>query len=153
MELFRFNDYVYLTDGEIKLVLWEKQQSTPGEQFVSQYHFDICLEEKHVGKIRLRVGDTEILTLYAGNIGYEIDEVYRGNRLAAKACNLIKIVALDHGMKTCWITCRPDNLASKRTREIIGAKFVEIVDVPESHEMYQEGDRQMCRYRWDIGLA
>jgi predicted acetyltransferase len=150
---FKFNSYENLTDGEIELVLREKQQAPPGKGFVPQYHFDICLAgKKHTpaGKIRLRVGKTKRVTTYAGNIGFEIDEVYRGHRFAAKACYLIKKVASDHRMKTCWLTCRPDNLPSKRTCEIIGAKFVEIVDIPEDYDIYKKGNKQMCRYRWDL---
>jgi len=155
MSLFEFNDYNELTDGEIELILREKQQAPPGEGYVPQYHFDVRITGKTepIGTIRLRVGDTERVVKYAGNIGYEIDEEYRGRRFAAKACNLLKRVALDHGMKTCWITCRPDNLSSRRTCEIIGATFVEIVDIPEDYDMYQRGNKRMCRFRWDIGSS
>ena len=153
MSLFEFNDYNELTDGEIELILREKQQAPPGEGYVPQYHFDVRITGKTepIGTIRLRVGDTERVVKYAGNIGYKIDEEYRGRRFAAKACNLLKRVALDHGMNTCWITCRPDNLSSRRTCEIIGATFVEIVDIPEDYDMYQRGNKRMCRFRWDIG--
>ena len=48
------------------------------------------------------------------------------------------------------ITTNPDNWASRRTCEIIGAEMVEIVDVPEYMEMYRQGDRQKCRYRLDL---
>jgi predicted acetyltransferase len=122
---------------------------------VPQYHFDVRIVGKTepIGTIRLRVGDTERVVKYAGNIGYEMNEEYRGHRFAAKACNLLKRVALEHGMKTCWITCRPDNLSSRRTCEIIGATFVEIVDIPEDYNMYQRGNKRMCGFKWDIGSS
>jgi hypothetical protein len=48
------------------------------------------------------------------------------------------------------IDVHPDNIASRRTFELAGAKFVEIVDLPEDTDMYQEGERQKCRYRIDL---
>ncbi|MEE8418514.1 MAG: hypothetical protein V3S02_00210, partial [Dehalococcoidales bacterium] len=69
---------------------------------------------------------------------------------AARACNLIKQVALDHGLKTLWITCNPDNVPSRRTCEILGCELVEIEDLPEETDLYRDGDRQKCRYRWDL---
>jgi tagatose 1,6-diphosphate aldolase len=46
-----------------------------------------------------------------------------------------------------WITCNPENVASRRTCEFAGAEFVEIVDLPTNIDMYLEGERQKCRYR------
>ena len=152
MNAFEFNDYDRLSDGEIEIVLKEKQPAPPGEGYVPQYHFDICLPGKAepIGSIRLRIGNTELITEYAGHIGYGINEEYRGHRYASKACNLVKAVALDHGFETCWIMCEPDNIASRRTCETIGAKFIEIVHIPENHDLYQRGERQKCRYQWDL---
>jgi predicted acetyltransferase len=63
---------------------------------------------------------------------------------------LVKSVAQDHSMKTCWITCRPDNLQSIRTCEIINAKFVDIIEIPKDFEKYMQGNKQMCRFKWDL---
>jgi predicted acetyltransferase len=152
MTEFRFNDYDKLSDGEIEITLQEKEPAPPGEGYVPQYHFNIHLAGRleTIGKIRLRVGDTERTARYAGNIGYEINEGYRGHRYAARACNLVRRVALDHGLKTCWITCRPENLPSRRICEIIGAEFIGIINIPEDYDMYRRGYRQMCRFRWDL---
>ncbi len=152
MSVFKFRDYDKLTDGEIELVLKEKQPAPLREGYVPQYHFDICLPGKSepIGTIRLRIGNTERITKYAGNIGFMINKEYQSHRYSAKACNLIKRVALDHSIKTCWITCKPGNLPSRKICEIIGANFIEIIDIPEDHDMYQKGLRQMCRYRWDL---
>jgi predicted acetyltransferase len=49
-----------------------------------------------------------------------------------------------------WITCDPDNIASRKTCELAGARLVEIVDLPEDTDMYREGMRQKCRYRIDV---
>ena len=151
MAEFEFNDYEKLTDGEINVIVRERRPAVPERGLVPSYEFDICLpENKAIGRISLRVGDTERLKMYGGHIGYGVEEGYRGHHYAAKACNLVKQVALDHGMKTIWITCNPDNYPSRRTCGIIGSEFIEIVDLPTDTDMYGRGERQKCRYRWDL---
>ncbi len=51
------------------------------------------------------------------------------------------------GFEQVWITCDPNNYASRRTCERLGAELVEIIDLPEDNEMYLDGERQKCRYR------
>jgi len=152
MKDFSFNDYGPLTDGEIELVVRGKRPGDFARGYAPAYWFDIRLSgsPEVVGTADLRVGDTPHLRMYAGHIGYGIGEKYRGHRYAARACNLIKKVALDHGMKTLWITCNPDNHPSRRTCEILGCELVEIVDLPPDTDMYHQGERQKCRYRWDL---
>jgi tagatose 1,6-diphosphate aldolase len=53
-------------------------------------------------------------------------------------------------MKTLWITCNPDNYASRRTCERLGAEMVEIVPLPSNNVLYQRGEREKCRYRLDL---
>jgi predicted acetyltransferase len=152
MSSFEFNDYRPFTDGEIEVVVSEKRPGDEQRGLVPEYRFEIRLtgEPEPIGRVSLRVGNTRHLVLYGGHIGYGVDEAYRGHRYAAKACNLIRQVALDYGFKTLWITCNPDNRASRRTCEILDCEFIEIVDLPENTDMYQEGERQKCRYRWDL---
>jgi len=152
MSDFEFNDYEKFFDGEIEVVVRGKQPADLSRGYVPVYEFDICLPGKTdpIGRVGLRIGNTEHLVKYAGHIGYGIQEEYRGHRYAAKACNLIKTIAIDHGFKTLWITCNPDNYPSRRTCEILGCELVEIVDLPVDTAMYREGDRQKCRYRWDL---
>jgi tagatose 1,6-diphosphate aldolase len=152
MSEFRFNEYKPFTDGEIEVVLSSKRPAEQGWGRVPAYYFNILRVDGRlpVGTIDLRVGDTEHIVMYAGNIGYGIAREHRGNHYAARACNLIKEVAIDHGFDTLWITCNPDNWASRRTCEILGCELVEIVDLPQDMYMYRMGDRQKCRYRWDL---
>ncbi|MBI2851214.1 MAG: GNAT family N-acetyltransferase [Chloroflexi bacterium] len=121
--------------------------------FVPAYWFDIRLagRPERIGRVDLRIGNTSHLILYGGHIGYSVNTEHRGHRYAARACSLIKPVAVAHGLKTLWITCNPDNIASRRTCEIIGCKLIEIIDLPADTDMYQRGERQKCRYRWDLG--
>jgi tagatose 1,6-diphosphate aldolase len=150
--MFKFLNPGRLTDGEIKLLLEDRYRGNVARGRVPSYKFIITHTNRRteVGRIDLRIGDTEHIKMYAGHIGYRVHPAYRGHRYAAKACRLLLPLARRHGMKTLWITCNPDNYASRRTCEILEASFVEIVDIPPNHEMYLSGERQKCRYRIDL---
>ncbi|MDP6127425.1 MAG: GNAT family N-acetyltransferase [Dehalococcoidales bacterium] len=152
MTEFSFNDYKPFSDGELQVVVREKRPADPEKEYEPAYDFDMRLVEGNrlVGRMNLRISNTSHITMYAGHIGYGVFPDYRGHHYAARACNLIKPVALDHGLKILWITCNPDNVPSRRTCEILGCEFVEIVDLPEDTSMYRMGERQKCRYRWDL---
>lgn len=153
MTAFEFFGYKPLTDGEIEVVVKDTVPPDNERGYISGYEFTVRLPDDHkpVGRVNLRIGNTERILKYIGHIGYGIEEKYRGHHYAAKACHLVKQVALDHGLNTLWITCNPDNQPSRRTCEVLGCEFVEIIDLPEDIDMYRRGERQVCRYRWDIG--
>lgn len=155
MSDFKFNNYGKFTDGEIEVVVREKRPAAKLKGYVPSYEFNILLPEKHdpIGRIGLRIGNTKLIIMYVGHIGFEIQEEYRGHRYAMKACNIIKRVAIDHCLKTLWINCSSENYPARRTCELLGCEFVEIVDLPEYTVMYQRGDRQACRYRWDLATS
>ncbi|UCD08813.1 MAG: GNAT family N-acetyltransferase [Dehalococcoidales bacterium] len=121
MTEFEFFDYEPFTDGEIEVIVRDKVPANDERGYVPAYEFRICLPDSHtpVGRVNLRIGNTEFLIKYGGHIGYGIQEEFRGHHYAAKACELIKPVALDHGLRTLWITCNPDNYPSRRTCEIL----------------------------------
>jgi predicted acetyltransferase len=84
MAEFIFNDYEKLTDGEIELVIREKRPAVAEKGLVPSYEFDICLPEKKVvGRISLRVGDTERLRMYGGHIGEVQGQSLRGKGVQA----------------------------------------------------------------------
>jgi len=107
-------------------------------------------QTENIGRIELRIGNTHHIVMYGGHIGYTVVPEYRGHHYAARACRLLMPLARSHGLKTLWITCNPDNIASRRTCELLGARLVEIVDLPASTDMYKAGECQKCRYRLDI---
>lgn len=150
--MFTFLDPGRLVDGALELALAHKYQGDLDRGYVPSYRFDMKLRgvKDEIGNIELRIGNTDYILLYAGHIGYRVHPEYRGNRYAARSCRLLLPLAKKHGLKTVWITCNPDNYASRRTCEIVGATFTEIVDLPEDIDMYREGERQKCRYRLDI---
>ena len=150
--MFRFLEPGPLVDGDLELVLVERRSGSLWRKRVPAYKFEMRLNgtRQRVGQIDLRVGDLPHLRLYGGQIGYGVDEPHRGHRYAARAVRLLLPLARSHGMRTLWITCDPENAASRRTCELAGARFVEIVDLPRGIDMYREGQRRKCRYRIDL---
>ena len=103
-----------------------------------------------MGAINLRVSHAFVVEQYAGHIGYAVLEPFRGRRLAAQAVAMLRPLALRNGINPLWITCDPDNAASRRTAEIAGARLVETVDVPPESPYWQGGARRKCRYRLEL---
>jgi predicted acetyltransferase len=150
--MFHFHNPGPLIDDDLVLVLREEYPGDPALNYVPAYKFKMTLRDQsaEIGNIELRVGNTESLVRYGGHIAYGVETAYRGHHYAARACRLLQPLAKSHGLTTLWITCNPDNFASRRTCELAGATFVEVVDLPEDNDMYQRGERQKCRYRIDL---
>jgi tagatose 1,6-diphosphate aldolase len=138
-----------------------REMKTTGGSKVPQYHFWMrvrdefwgqpqCPPIQFVGAIGLRIGSTETIEMYYGHFGYHVYPAARGRQYAMRACRLLLPLARRHGFKTLWITCNPDNIASRRTCERLGAKLVEVVPVPEDNPLYARGEIQKCRYRFDL---
>jgi tagatose 1,6-diphosphate aldolase len=149
--VYRIHNPGELIDGDLELVLAGEYRRGP-TNFSPIYRFRMMLvgQEGQIGRIQLRVRNTHHTIMYEGHIGYRVFPEHRGHRYAARACRLLLPLARRHGLETIWITCDPDNIASRRTCEVAGAGLVEIVDVPERSDMYQTGERQKCRYRLDL---
>lgn len=145
-----FYDASDLKTDEIQLVLRRTCDAQPEKKWLPAYYFDICLPTGEViGYCDLRIGHNDKIYV-GGNIGYGINEAYRGNHYAAKACRLLFKLAKKHGLTYLIITCVPENIASAKTCEAAGGRFLEIVDIPEDNEMYAEGKRKVKMYRFEI---
>ena len=105
---------------------------------------------EELGTVRLRVGDSRHVVMYAGHVGYSVEERHRGNRYAERALRLLLPVARRLGVETLWVTCDPENVASRKTLERFGAEFVETVGVPPDCVIFQSGHPRKCRYRIDL---
>lgn len=101
-----------------------------------------------MGSCVLRIGYTDGL-YYGGHIGYSIKEEYRGHHYAAKACKLLFLLAKKHEMPYLYITCSPDNAASRKTCEYLHGEFLGIETLPEDNDMRVErGESQKCIYKF-----
>ena len=146
-----FFDTGFLENDEIKLRLQKTADGDPERQWLPAYYFSIC--DKHgneMGGCDLRIGHN-INTYYGGNIGYHINEKYRGHHYAGKACLLLFELAKMHGMNHIIITCNPDNYASRKTCEYVGCRLIETVILPDDNDMRViDGETEKCIYRIDL---
>jgi predicted acetyltransferase len=147
--MFKFHDPGRLIDDDLELILAEAYSGNPARNYVPSYRFNLTRVGAitKIGEIELRIGNTQHINMYGGHIGYEVYRAWRGYHYAARSVRLLLPLARLHDLSTLWITCNPDNYASRRTCELAGFEFVEIVDLPTDTDMYQDGERQKCRYR------
>lgn len=99
-----------------------------------------------MGRLALRVGSARLLR-YPSHVGYAVETAFRGHHYAARSVQLIMPFAAAHGIPVLWITCKPENAASRRSCELAGLRYADTVTVPRSHRMYGEGYRRLCRFR------
>lgn len=142
-----------LLDRDLELRLRECAPADPAKGWVPAYHFDMVVASEVVRHIELRLGATEAMINFGGQIGFGVEPSHRGRHYAARGCRLLVPLARAHGMTELWITCNPDNTASRRTCELAGAEFVGIVELPPGSDMYLEGERQKCRYRLSTNVG
>lgn len=147
--MFKFLDPGPLLDDDLELRVVDLYSGNPIGGQVPAYRFGMfqCGGSTKMGEVELRVGNTEHILLYAGHIGYEVYPRFRGRHVAARSVRLLLPLAWELGLHTLWITCNPDNYASRRTCELAGFTYVETVDIPPTNILYREGDRQKRRYR------
>lgn len=127
-----------LTDGEVRLVCEEKAPADPVKKWVPAYSFGILVNGVRAGNLDLRLGTVDGL-FYGGQIGYNVDEAYRGKGYAGRACRLARRVLRLHGMNAALITNDVNNLASRRVCEKLGCPWLCRATLPEDNDMRKEG--------------
>ena len=145
-----------LQNEEVCLIWYKKVPGDTQKNWVESDFYHICLPDKHflrgykvAGYCDLRFGYNRQL-YFGGNIGYRVEEPFRGHHLAEKATRLLLEEAKEAGMPYVIITCNPDNLPSRRTLERLGGDLLEIVDLPPDNDMYQKGERQKCIFHYPL---
>jgi len=145
-----FLDTSFLKNDEIFLKLKKTFNGDDIKQWVPAYYFAICLlDGTEVGTCELRIGHNDN-TYYGGNVGYSIYPEQRGHHFAGKACFLLLELAKKHAMKYLIITCNPENIASRKTCEYAGGILQKIIELPSCNEMYLNGEKQKCIYRFQV---
>ena len=154
---YEFNDFVgvpALTNGQIYLMCTNKVKANPLKKYLDSYRFAICKGSEKIGNIDIRIGygggPHNDNLYYGGNIGYNIEEKYRGNNYALEACKLLIPIARAHKMTKILITNDIDNVPSRRVCEKLGAKFIRTARLPEYSDNYKEGKRFSNIYEWSI---
>jgi predicted acetyltransferase len=128
-----------------------RQRAEPTIGMAPTYHFwmrsSLSRQLPIVGGLGLRIANQYEIVMYYGHFGYHVYPPARGHRYAERAVRLLLPLAARHGIDPIWITCNPDNTASRRTCENLGGKLVEIVPVPVENPLHQRGEKEKCRYR------
>ena len=141
-----FLDPGSLADGDLTLVLAETRPAVPERGPAPMYVFSMLRlgTDVRMGELTLKIG---ALPDHVGHIGYRVFPEFRGNRYAARACTLIVPLARRHGIDPLWITCREENVASRRSAELAGAEFFGMVEMPEGYRDWIGPVRAKCKYR------
>jgi len=136
------------SDDDLKLVLAECQPPQTSAWRVPAYLFYLQNHSsQYMGRIRLRVGWNDDIIKFAGQVGYAVEPAFRGRRYAGRACRLLLPLARQHGLEQLWITCQPDNLASRRTLQRLGAEFTGVLDVPLEYPLDAGLERKKACFR------
>jgi predicted acetyltransferase len=139
-----------LASGRVKLKFDRIVLADGRPGIVPYYRFLIFTADgMEVGRISLRVGNSNHVNIIVGHIGYEVVEAHRGHGYALQACLAIAPFARKI-YPSVIITSDPGNLASVRTIERLGAVFLGEVPVPPDDPQYARGSRRKKRYRWDL---
>jgi RimJ/RimL family protein N-acetyltransferase len=153
-ERFEFMAVELPADGDLHLVRSECQPAATNPWGVPAYQFRMqSAAGEYIGRIRLRVGWNDDIVRYAGQVGYAVEPAFRGRRYAERACRMIIPVAQRHGMLHLWITCQPDNVASRRTLGRLGAECVGVVDVPADYPLDAGAVRQKMCFRLELAAV
>jgi tagatose 1,6-diphosphate aldolase len=146
---FEFFDPGPLIDRELIANVVARNPADLLKGWVPSYDVELRVDGvlEKIGKINFRAGNTRALELYGGHFAYSVAPPWRGRHYAERGVRLLFPLAKRHGLSIIWITCNPDNWASRRTCERLGAQFVEIVPLPPDNDMYLDGEREKCRYR------
>jgi predicted acetyltransferase len=135
-----------IPDGDLRLELVRFAPHTI--HVVPTYHFRMvhAATRTELGQINLRLGSSRHIEFHAGHVGYFVHSPYHGNGYATRSLRLLFGLARAHGLDPLWITCDPANTASQRTLNLVGARFVEIVDLPPDCVIYRDGKRRKMRF-------
>ncbi len=124
---------------------------TYNRQRIQNYSYQMIRKKDNrmIGFCDLRDGD-KIALYYLGHIGYNIFPQYQGEGLAVDATLLLIKLAKEIGMDELLITCNTDNVASIKTIERSGFKYIDSVSVPVDEPLYHQGDYFKHIYTMDL---
>ena len=139
------------SDSVIELQCSNHVPANIPQEHLPYYVFSIKAVQQNniVGVIHLRLGFNEGI-YYCGHIGYLVDDKYQNKGYATRACLLIRELAKQHGYKNLLITNNPENIASRKVCEKIGADFIRVVELPINNELRKQGESSKCIYQWQI---
>lgn len=127
-----------ITGKELTLRIINKNPGNAKE--IPYYWYNIFLNEtmEIIGQISLRIGKN-YHSYYNGNIGFYIEEQYRGHNYAFLATKMLYPLSLAHNQCELILACAEDNLASYKTIKKLGGVLLETIQPPKDYFVYYEG--------------
>jgi len=121
------------------------------DRVIPFYYYDIYLNSisSAIGKISIRIGHNEH-SYFNGNVGYEIDEPFRGNGYAKLAVMMTYKIAKFHNLTYLIISCDDDNYPSKSVIIKLGGTHIESIRPPKNYVFYYDGIPKHSIYGIDI---
>lgn len=142
-----------ITDGVVTLKRNEELSENPDITLSQSESFDIMCNEDVVGVINYRYRGMNTID-YSGNLGYRIDEKYRGNGYAKRAINLL-IDILKHNTKydePLYVASTHDNKNFLKVALECGGKLIHSGKVPTNvvSSYYDREMKEVDVYQIDI---
>jgi hypothetical protein len=72
---FKFLNVKPLVDGELQVVLAKAVPADPVKKYVPDYQFEMRVQGRKAGTIRLRIGRIKPLIGWCGHIGYDVEKI------------------------------------------------------------------------------
>ena len=144
-----FNRKILFSDGVIDLTASSRDETDEKCGIVDCYAFDIhpAGSHRYAGYVSIRVGESPEL-YFLGHVGYRVEEMYRGNHFALRACRLLEERLALMDFRSLVITNDPDNLPSRKTCEELGCVLERTTPVPPEYRYIVNGSAAKCRYIW-----
>lgn len=101
-----------------------------------------------IGELMIYRSDNPEEFLCCGNVGIELYEEYRYKGYSGKAFELAKVVLKMLGIDKVILTCESTNVASFKSMEKVGAKYVDEKEVPKDNFSYKDGLRNVKVYEY-----
>ena len=154
-EIVFMEEFPEMKDGELYLKVSSKNPPDYEKGYSPFYRFEMLNSStgEVMGGLSFRVGYTHNDVHFRGNIGFSVNEQFRGLNYSTRSCRLIIPVIKFHDMKHVWITCNIDNFASIKSIEKLGAEYIETLAMPDDYPYiwyYPEAARVKRRYKWNI---
>lgn len=139
-----------LSSGPVRLRFDGIVAVEPGGELVPYYHYKIADGDNNIiGHINFRVGSTRHVSMVAGHLGFEIAKEFRGRAYLLHACQALRPLIKQHYDKVI-VTADPDNAASIRIIERLGARFISEVEVPRDDPAAAGGATWKKRFEWTL---
>lgn len=127
----------------IDLIFENFTPAIPEKKFVPSVSYNIALHNSStiIGHCCARLGTNNVI-FYVGHIGYAINEEYRGNGYAGEAVRLLLPIYKQTDIDKVYITNAPENSASFRVCEKLGAEFLGTYEIPQDNPMRAEQNKK-----------